>query len=170
MATWRIWFWSTFAVLVLGAVALLSAIWNNLSSAWDIEARAAQVALDQSPLDHIQAHDVFTADGVQEVFEGVDAFGRKWYAFVYGSPFVVQAVPDSALTAKDRVLKSAMQQLHIHPREIHLGYLDDNQQARFHTTTDVVYEVVGDTPSGNTEYVYFDARTGKFIWKYMLST
>jgi uncharacterized protein YpmB len=169
MAAWRIWFWSIFTILVLGAVALVSALWNNLSSAWNVEASAAQFALDQSPIDRIQAHDVFTADGVQEVFEGVDAFGRKWYAFVYGSPFVVQAVPESDVVPKDRVWKNAMQ-LHIHPQAIHLGYLDDNQQARFHTNSNVVYEVVGDGPGGTTEYAYFDGRTGKLVWKYMLST
>ncbi len=160
MATWRVWFWSIFVVVVMAMIALVCAVWNNLSSEWDIEANAAQFALKHSPLTHIDQHDVFTGAGVQEVFEGTDSFGRKWYAFVYGSPFVVHAVPADSVMSEDQIMKRAIS-AHIHPNQIHLGYLDATQQTRLHTHAQVVYEVGGTDGTGTLVYLYFDARTGK---------
>lgn len=169
MAAWRVWFWSIFIVLVIAASALFAGVWNNLSNEWSVETSAAQFALNESPLVHIDAHDVFTAADVQESFFGTDTFGRKWYAFVYGSPFVVHTVPASDVLSKENIVKKVALQ-HITPREVHLGYLDQQQQERLHTESNIVYEVVGSGPTGGTEYVYIDAKTGKVAWKYVLST
>ncbi|CAM3931693.1 hypothetical protein [Alicyclobacillus pomorum] len=160
MARWRVWFWSIFAVVVMAMIALVCAVWSNLSSEWDIEADAAQFALNKSPLTHIDHHDVFTGADVQEVFEGTDSFGRAWYAFVYGSPFVVHAVPADSVMSKDQITQRAIS-AHIHPTQIHLGYLDANQQTRLHTNAEVVYEVSGTDETGALVFRYFDARSGK---------
>ncbi|GMA48732.1 hypothetical protein GCM10025857_00890 [Alicyclobacillus contaminans] len=165
MSKWRIWFWSVFVVICMVLIALVSAIWNNLSSEWNVEEVAAQAALNQSPIDHILRHDVFTGADVQEVFVGTDAFGRTWDVFVYGSPFQVHAVPASTVLSPDAILKRTAVAA-LHPTAVHLGYLDAGEQRKLNTSTHVVYEIEHRNSKGLIFYTYVDATSGKLLATY----
>jgi uncharacterized protein YpmB len=162
MKMWKIWLVSATAVATLGVVALACAVWNNLSSEWNVEATAAQFALDKSPINHIDSHDIFTASGAQEVFGGSDVFGRKWYAFVYGSPFTVKYVASDGILTQEQIISSAMK-VHLKPLKEQIGYLDSYAQSTFHTDADVIWEVYAKNASGQSVYVYFDARSGNTL-------
>lgn len=162
MKSWKLWLFGCTTVIILTVVALCSALWNNISTEWAVQADAAQFALDHSPLNHITEHDVFTAAGAQEVFSGTDAFNRPWYAFVYGSPFQVQYVDAANLRTKDEIIKDATAR-HMNPTTVHIGYLDTDQQATFHTQDPVVWEVIGRSSTNETTYSYFDAKTGELL-------
>lgn len=168
MKAWKV--WTTIAsVIVLGtAVGITTALWNNISSEWQVESNAAQYALNHSPIDHILTHSVFTGSQAQEVFFGTDAFKRPWYAFVYGSPFTIESVPATGLLTKAAVNKQMTNQK-IQPLQDALGYLNPDTQAALNTTSTVVWEVYGrQTSSGKFMYVYVNAQTGAIVWKYVL--
>lgn len=159
MKLWKLWTSLAAVVLTFGLVALLAALWNNLSSDWNVEASAAQFALDKSPIEHIDAHDIFTAASAQEVFTGTDVFGRHWYAFVFGSPFTVQSVPTAGILDKTQIL-AIVKKANLQPLKEQIGYLDSNAQSMFHTQADVIWEVYAKTSAGQAVYRYFDARSG----------
>ena len=162
MKQWKVWAISLSALMVFAVIALFAAVWNNFTSEWNVESQAAQYALDNSPLNTIEKHDVFTASGAQEVFFGRDVFGRPWYTFVVGSPFTVQSVPAGGLQTSSRIRIIARQH-NIHPAAIHLGYLAPSTRTAFHTRTDVAWEVDGTNAAGQRVYTYFNAWTGQEI-------
>jgi uncharacterized protein YpmB len=159
MRMWKVWVSLAALVFTFGLVALSAALWNNLSSEWNVEASAAQFALNRSPLQEIDSHDIFTAAGAQEVFTGADVFGRKWFAFVYGSPFTVKYVPMDGILNKSQMM-DILKKDHLNPLKEQVGYLDSNAQATFHTQSDVIWEVYAKTPAGDAVYQYYDARSG----------
>lgn len=159
MKAWKVWTVSGAVVMVGAIAALTAALWENVSSEWMVEQNAAQFALDHSPIDHIKSHSIFTASEAQEVFFGTDVFQRSWYAFVYGSPFTVQAVPVTGIIPEAVVAAKARSQ-NIQPINISIGYLNAAAQQACHTSSTVVWEVYGKLTSGNTVYLYFDAYSG----------
>ncbi|MCL6453790.1 MAG: hypothetical protein K6T78_09305 [Alicyclobacillus sp.] len=163
--SWKPWLVVGALVVVLAAAATGLALWNNLDSEWQVEAAAAQYALDNSPISKITGHDVFTGADAQEVFYGTDPFGRPWVSFVYGTPFTVHSVPAQGLLTKQRVLELAKAR-GLKVGAAHLGFLDAAAQQRLGVQTDVVWEVYGQTGPNQTQYVYFDARTGKEVQSY----
>lgn len=157
-------------IFVVGlACALTAAVWNSISSEWSVEYSAAEYALNHSPIDRIQRHDVFTAAGAQEVFYGIDPFGQPWYVFVYGTPFSVQVQSAKGVMTAAKAAQTAKQD-GLHVISEHIGYLDSTAAATFHTNAGAVWEVYGQTSAHKHAYLYLDATTGKSIWKYVLST
>src|SRR5579875_2363353 len=111
------------AVCIALVAALCVGAWNEISSEWQVEQAAAQYALNHSPIDHIQGHDVFTGAGTEEVFYGQDAFGHDWYAFVDGSPFSIQIQSASGILSAAKVQKAALAN-QVKPISEHIGYLN----------------------------------------------
>jgi uncharacterized protein YpmB len=167
MKTWKVWL--TVAVLIIGmaAMAVAASLWNNLSTEWNMEAEAAQFALDHSPLQRITDHGVFTASGVQEVFGGTDAFGRHWIVCVSGPPWKAWFTRADGLTSVDAVA-TTVRRMGVVPVSIQAGHLEPAAQSAFHTNAQVVYEVYGRNASGQSLYLYFDAKSGQLVWKYLL--
>ena len=169
MAKWRIWFWSLFLLFCLGAAALTAAVWNNLNTEWQVVDVTAQAALNDSPINAIDEHSVFTGQGVQEVFRGSDAFGRKWYTFVSADGSDVHYIAADQLVSSLQIMKE-LQPNHLTGSSLHLGYVDSGSLPRLQTSSHFVWEVYGQNSDGHSEYRYFDALTGRFLWKYVLST
>lgn len=165
MKAWGLWLISFLLVVVLVVVFTSTSLWNNLKSEWDVERAAAEYALNHSPLNHISSHDVFTANGAEEVFEGKDTFGRSWYAFVYGSPFQVRSVQKTALKPEPQIVARAKRD-GLKVISVHLGYLDSGTKGQIGTNASFVWEVYGTTKTGNYEYAYFDAKSGKLVQSY----
>lgn len=167
MKPWKVWTLSGVVVAVGTVGALTAALWRNVSSEWVVEQNAAQYALDHSPIDQIKAHSIFTASQAQEVFFGTDVFKRPWYAFVYGSPFIVQSVPVTGIMPETEVVTKARSQ-NIQPISVSIGYLNAEAQQACHTSSTVVWEVYGKLTSGKTVYLYLDAYTGARAFYVML--
>ncbi len=164
MKTWKVWTTILLSVVVLSAGALTVAVWKNISTEWEYEGTAAQYALNHTPIDHLQTHDVFTGSGDEEVFSGIDTFGRRWFAFLSGTPFTVTSVlADGILTSK-QIKTKVMSINHLKVISAHLGYLNYATTALFNTKSKVVWEVYGSVGNKN-EYLYLDAYTGTVIWQ-----
>ncbi|WDL97236.1 hypothetical protein [Alicyclobacillus sp. ALC3] len=154
--------WTAAVAFFLVIVALVVAAWDNVSSEWNVEQAAAQFALNHSPIEKISSHQVFTANQAQEVFYGTDAFGHKWYAFVYGDPFVVHAVPATGLLTKQQA-DAVASKSGDKPLSTHIGYLDTAAAQTFHTSVGAVWEVYAQLPNGTDVYLYFRANNGKAV-------
>jgi uncharacterized protein YpmB len=144
-------------------------VWNNISSEWTVEAATAQYALDHSPINHIDGHSRFTADGMQEVFLGTDAFGKAYYVFVYAQSNTIRTVPAAEVVSK-AVIQRQCQRLGIQIDSIELGYIRGKMAANGQGKASVVYEVYGQNKQGSNQYWYFDAKSGHLLWQYVLST
>lgn len=168
MRHWKRWFTLIGVVFVMFATTFVWTAWHSLSSEWRTEAGAAQFALNHSPLQQLTGHSVFTGAGVQEVFIGKDSFGRIWYAFVYGSPYIVKSVPATGVWSAAR-MNQLLSSQHIKPVHLSLGYLDAANRKSFHITTDVIWECYVHLPSGAPAYVYYDAHSGQKLATYILS-
>lgn len=171
MKTLKIWITVVVISIVLALVAIVLALYQNLNSQWLAEQAAAQYALNHSPISHIDSYQVFTGDGMQDVFEGTDIFAHKWYAFVSddsGAAPSIHSVPAAGILSKNKI-EAAVKQRHIHPIQITLGYVNAQNPA-IQTTQSVVWEVYGTNAKGKHLYEYFDAKTGKLVWQYVLST
>lgn len=162
MLRWKRVLWTAAVGLFVVVVALVIAAWNNVSSEWNVEQAAAQFALNHSPLERISSHQVFTANQAQEVFYGTDAFGHKWYAFVYGDPFVVHSVPASGLITEEQA-NAAASKSGAKPISTHIGYLDRSAAQMFHTSAGPVWEVYAQMPNGKNVYLYFRADNGRTV-------
>ena len=167
MKTWKIWLTVAVSIIAMAGVAVAASLWNDLSTEWTVEAEAAQFALDHSPLQHITEHGVFTASGVQEVFGGTDAFGRHWLVFVSGPPWNAWFTRADGLTSVDTVAVN-VRRMGVVPISIQAGHLQPAAQSAFHTSAEVVYEVYGRNAAGQLLYLYFDAKSGQLVWKYLL--
>jgi uncharacterized protein YpmB len=173
MKALRIWVTVILLSLILAAIAMVVALYNNLNSQWQAETAAAQYALNHSPISHIDGHSTFTGDGLQEVFQGTDLFHQKWYAFVWQASETthnVAVVAATSVVPQSNVTLQA-RKTGLTPRQVSLGYVNpasDNPALKVSKT--VVWEVYGTTSSGKHEYEYFDGTSGKLVWKYMLST
>jgi uncharacterized protein YpmB len=165
MKTWTIWLVSIAASLILFAVFIGSSLWNNLQSEWQVERAAAQFALNHSPLTTITAHDVFTADGAEEVFLGKDSFGRPWYVTVFGTPFEVKSIAAQSVRPKNEIIQEASQQ-GLKVLSTHIGCLTTTAREQMATNANFVWEVYGETQTGSYQYAYYDAQSGKFIQSY----
>jgi uncharacterized protein YpmB len=169
MKHWKVWLIGAVAVVLLGFVALCSAVWNNISSEWTVEAATAQYALDHSPINHIDEHSRFTADGMQEVYLGTDAFGKAYYVFVYDQSNTVRAVPADEVVSKT-VIQKRCERLGIQIEHMEIGYIRGKMAANGQGKASVVYEVYGQDKQGSNKYWYFDAKSGNLLWQYVLST
>lgn len=163
MKTWKLWTFGSLFVIVLAAVAVTSAVWNNLSHEWSVEESAAQFALNHSPIDAITGHDVFTANDAEEVFYGTDSFGRKWISFVSGSPFTVHSVEGAGILSEQKIRNIAQKQGE-KVISVHLGYMNTNA-AGTTQTSDVVWEVYAQI-KGSYKYYFYDAKTGHVLNSY----
>lgn len=163
----KIWLISAiaFVLLVIGFVVV--ALYRNLNTEWSYQYVAAQNALNQSPITHISAHSTFTDMTSEEVFKGQDIFGRYWYAFVSGPPWVTEAVPANQIVSKAQIESAAKKALS-RQISVHLGYLSDSTDLSFKVPNHVVWEVYGTVNNGKHVYLYYDGETGKLLWKYML--
>lgn len=164
---WKIWVSSIVAFIVIVAGVVIFALYRNFNSEWSYQHQAAQTALNDSPVNKITGHSVFTDVVSEEVFTGTDTFGRQWYAFVSGPPWTTRAILQQQVVPKAQIQKLAEKQS-FRPVTITLGYLTANEQIRFSLTDNVVWEVYGQNDQGNYGYLYFDGRSGKEVWKYML--
>jgi hypothetical protein len=164
MKSWQIWTTVCVCIGILGSGALTAAVWNNISSEWDYEGAAAQYALNHTPIDKLVAHDVFTASGDEEVFSGQDTFGRNWYAFVSGMPFVASSVPAQGILTRQQTEAKVVKKYQMRVRSLHLGYLNDATSSLLHTKSQIVWEVYGSVGNRN-EYLYLDAYSGTVIWQ-----
>jgi|GEM_PF-2835900 len=169
LKSWKIWIVSICALIVTAGGTGVYALYRNLNTEWSYEYQAAQVALNHSPISHISSHSTFTDISSQEIFAGEDVFGREWYAFVSGSPWVTHSVLAAQVLPEARI-RSLAEKQSVRPVNISLGYLDDAQQRTFSVSNHVVWEVYGETKGQKYEYIYYDGTTGKQVWKYMLST
>ena len=167
MNRWKLWSWLAGIIVCMAAVAVAAALWNNVASEWAVEAAAAQFALNRSPIDHIEAHEVSTAAGTQEVFVGTDAFGVQWYVFVFGHPMTVEAVPATRILSRQAIL-AQLKSGHVHPMSAQVAYLTASNRASFHTQATVMWEVYGRNESGQPEYLYMNAGNAHLIWHYVL--
>lgn len=170
MKTLKIWLTVIFISIILVLAALVLALYRNLNSQWQAETTAAQYALNHSPISHIDSYQVFTSDGLEDVFTGTDVFSQKWYTFVAesGSQLNVHTVSATDVISKNKV-EAAAAARHIHPVRVILGYVGTNNTA-IHVSQAVVWEVYGTNAAGKHVYEYFDGKTGKFVWQYVLST
>lgn len=166
MKAWKIWFWVILGILIMGTVAIFLALWSNVGQEWRVEQSAASYALHHSPLRKITGHDVFTGAQAQEVFFGTDAQGRAWIAFVYGSPFQVNYVPNKGFLNKGQVVTEAVKQ-HVDVLSVHLGYLTQTVRSTLPGESHVVWEVDGVKKDGHTSvHVFYDAQSGSIIKTY----
>lgn len=166
MKSIKLWMGTCLAIIIICLLALVLALWNNVSSEWAQEKLAAQVALNKSPLEHLSGHDVFTGAGVEDVFSGTDVFGHGWYAFVYGSPMQVNAVPAKDVLTSQQVKQKVLAMYHISARSMHLGYITSNQIGSLATSPNVVWEISGKV-GDNIEYLFVDAKTSTLVWKWI---
>jgi len=166
MKSWRVWVTLASIVLLLSIIATATAVWKNVSSEWHVNQSNAQYALDHTPINRILSHDIFTASGNEDVFYGTDTFQHKWYAFVSNQPLSVRAVSASGVLSKAQMLKIATKS-GIRVKTLHIGDLDNQTANTFHTTSSIVWEVYGSIGK-NDAYVYYDGKSGKLLWKYVL--
>jgi uncharacterized protein YpmB len=166
---WKIWTATVigFLLIVFGAIGI--ALYRNLDTEWSYQYTAAQRALNHSPISHISHQSTFTDIVSEEVFQGQDIFGRKWYVFVSGPPWTTNAVQASHVISKTQVDALAKQES-IQPINVQLGYLTDQQSLSFIAPHHTVWQIYGRTAGGKDVYLYLDGQTGKQLWKYMLST
>jgi uncharacterized protein YpmB len=167
MKPWRLWVSTGIVIVVLGVITLCIAVWNNVSSEWEVEKVAAQYALNQTPLTHLVGHDVFTGDGVEDVFSGTDAFGHGWYAFVYGSPMQVSTVAADDVLSSQQIKQKVFATFHVQARSLHLGYVQSISNNQLSTPNHVVWEVSGKLGK-QTEYLFVNAQNGALVWRYLL--
>ncbi|GGJ07290.1 hypothetical protein GCM10010885_15530 [Alicyclobacillus cellulosilyticus] len=139
--------------------------WSLLQPEWTAEEQAAQWALNRSPVAHITFHDVFTGDGLQEVFAGTDVFGRPWVVVVRPGDALPAAVPAPRLLTRAQAIQVA-QKTGITVQSAHLGYLFPELRRTFHTRAALVWEVLG-WYKGRLTDSYFDAESGRWIWQYV---
>ncbi|MCL6515516.1 hypothetical protein [Alicyclobacillus sp.] len=169
MRSWKIILITGGLMVLLGAAALLIALWNNVDTVWQQETAAAQYALDHTPIDRIDGHDRFTANGVQEVFTGTDAFGRRWYVFVTvaadagENAFTAQFVRADGLLGEQDIVQRAAKS-HLRAISGHIGYVSPQSDTAFHSDSGVVWEVEALNAQGQRLYLYYDARTGGLLW------
>lgn len=166
MKAWKLSLYATVFLLFFGTITLVSVIWSNLSSAWNVSRQTAQFALNHSSVDHILSHDTFTASDVEDVYYGIDAFSHPWYVFVWTNPLRSAQVPAGGVISLRAIEKQAISQgLQVITAKI--GYLDNQTANTFHTTSMVVWEAYGSI-DGKQAYYYYDGWTGKLLWKYVL--
>ncbi|QSO53484.1 hypothetical protein JZ785_06420 [Alicyclobacillus curvatus] len=165
MKAWTIWLSTLLFLLIIAAIFVGTSLWNNLASEWKVEQTAAQYALNHSPLKSIAEHDVFTGNGVEEVFQGKDAFGRGWFVVVYGKPYSIRSIQTSAVK-NSKLIKADAENSGLQVIATHFGYLDQTGRSQVGTNTDFVWEVYGKSKKGNYQYVYFDAKTGRLLKSY----
>ncbi|WP_067618464.1 PepSY domain-containing protein [Alicyclobacillus acidiphilus] len=164
MSTWRVWAVTVPLLLILVAAGVAMWLWRNLSSYWSAETAAAQYVLNHTPIDHLQTYQVFTASGVEDVFEGTDAFHQEWYAFYDQNQNEAFVVPTASVLPKSAAVKQARQS-GIVPTAETLGYVTSQASGTLHPRDHIVYEVVG-TAGSKLRFVYVDATTGRVLWKY----
>ncbi|MCL6598646.1 MAG: hypothetical protein K6T81_07890 [Alicyclobacillus macrosporangiidus] len=169
MSAWKIWLTTAVLVVLLGTAALFFAVWNNIDSEWRQETAAAQYALDHSPIDRIDGHDLFTGAGVQEVFTGKDVFGRRWYAFVMpaprgeAAPFVVKSVQADEVMPANEIARRVAKD-HLRVTSAHVGYVDPQSASAFHADSGVVWEVEATDTGDHRIFLYYDGRSGNLLW------
>lgn len=168
MRTWKIWLMTIPLLLLMICAALVVWLWRNFSTNWGPETSSAQYVLDHTPLDHLQSYHVFTASGLQDVFEGTDALGREWYAFYSPQQATAYSVPARVIEPMKRIEAEATK-LGIQSQQPTLGYITANAKNTLSTTSNVVYEVEG-VKNGKTTFVYLDAANGRVLWQYQLQT
>lgn len=170
MKPWKIWFWSTIGVLLMCIIAVFSALWNYLSTGWEAERTAAQVALDSTPLQALTDYTVYSGPGgVEDVFRGQDSFHRTGIAFIRSAHELAyipaqRIIPqeEAGLLAKRYVGQSYHSGFRV--TEASLGALSNSAKYALHTTAKFVWEV---TYRAQTQYgyLYIDAVTGALLWK-----
>jgi hypothetical protein len=153
------------ALAVAGGVVL----WRDLTTEWTIETEAAQYTLDHSPIQHIDRHTVFTASGVEQVFTGTDALGVPWTVFVAGPPWSATAVKSEDLLRPENVIAQALRQGY-HVQQCTPGYLNDAVRQSLHVSSFFVYELRAVDTRDQSWDVLVDAKSGQWVWKYLLST
>lgn len=165
----KIWLITGCLIVAMAAAGAGLALWNQVDNEWQAEASAAEYALNHSPLEKISGHIVFTGGNVQEVFYGDDMFGRKWYTFVTENPLHAYSIPASKVIPKQKVEQLA-RAARIEPVDVELGYVPASNRLSTKPKQDqIVWEVYG-YHGGKSEYVYYDAVSGKRLWQYVLST
>lgn len=169
LSNWKAWLITIVSIVVLGAGAILLALYKNLNTEWKYQKQAAQVALNRSPVLHIKRHFVFTDTVQEEVFQGTDAFGAQWYAFVSGPPWKVHSIRVTQVISEAKV-KTIAAKAGVDPISMHLGYLSGQNQPAVTTSNHVIWEIYGTSKSGKRLYLYLNGETGKQLWKYVLST
>ncbi|MCL6444250.1 MAG: hypothetical protein K6T83_12485 [Alicyclobacillus sp.] len=167
---WKVWLITAGILIILCGAGIGAALWRNLASEWRAEAVTAQFALDHSPLNSILSHQVFTSSGLEEVYDGLDVFHRRWYVFVYGQPLTFTAIPAKGLLSETEVRSRAERILHVRVQDVTIGYLQPATRSALHTQATVVWEIHGKTINGKTIYAYLDAGTGQLLWQYLLKT
>jgi uncharacterized protein YpmB len=169
MKPWQVGVLTGGAVLVMALAAGAAAVWRDLEAEWTIEAQAAQYALNHTPIQRIQTHAVFTASGVEQVFEGDDAWGKPWLVFVSGPPWSAQAVRADTLLSL-RTIESETAKKGYRVEVCTPGWLSDDTRRTLHIQNAVVYELEAMDGKGQRWDVLVDAKTGQWVWKYLLST
>ncbi|MBF8377437.1 hypothetical protein IW967_06055 [Alicyclobacillus mali] len=161
-----LWMLVPIAVAVIG-IGVLTYFWNLLSPYWAAEEKAAAYVLDHTPLDRLKSYSVFTAAGVEDVFQGQDGFGRTWYAFYVPSMGRAFTLPSSAVLS-DAAVKRLAAARGLVVQSISLGYVASNPSApTWAKSGTAVYEVMGRS-QGHLTFLYFDATTGRLLWQYSL--
>ncbi|GMA60902.1 hypothetical protein NZD89_14810 [Alicyclobacillus fastidiosus] len=167
MRTWKIWAITVPIILVMIACAVLAWLWKNVSTNWAPEQQAAQYVLDHTPMSHIDQYEVFTASGLEDVFEGTDTFGHKWYAFYIPAKHTSYSIAANELVPQSTVEQSLLKD-NIHTQTCTIGYVTGEASGTLHANADVVYEIRGSS-LGKTTFVYVDATNGHILWRYQLS-
>lgn len=168
MKAWKIWVVTIPILLLMIAAAICIWLWRNLSTNWEPEKYAAAYVLNHTAIDHLQQYHVFTASGLEDVFEGQDAFGRSLYAFYIPTSQTVYTVPASDVLSAKRIQSTAVK-LGLHSVTETLGFVTNEAAPKFGSTHSVVYEVTG-VKRGQTTFVYLDAKNGHVLWQYSLSS
>ncbi|WAH35151.1 hypothetical protein [Alicyclobacillus dauci] len=168
MKTWKIWLITIPVLLVMVGATIVAWLWQNLSTNWIPEERAAQYVLDHTPINRIETYNVFTASGLEDVFKGKDTFDNEWYAFYIPSSNRVFSIRARDLVSQQQVEGNLLKQ-NIHSQQCTLGYVTDQASGTLQTSSNVVYEVRGtDTVDSKTTFIYVDATNGHVLWKYVL--
>ncbi len=165
MKAWTIWISTILVILIMAAIFIGTSIWNDLAGEWTVEQTAAQYALNHSPLSSITKQNVFTGNGVEDVFQGKDAFGRGWFVVVYGQPYKIRSIQTSAVANSKLITAEAVKD-GLNVMGTHFGYLDQTGRSQLGTNVNFVWEVYGKSTTGNYQYAYFDAKTGKLLKSY----
>lgn len=163
MKIWKLWLAGSCAVVGLAVVAILAAVWNDLSPFWRTQATTAQYALNHTPLDAIASSTTYSGPGgVEQVFVGHDVFGRAGVAIVSVRPLTAVFTPTHALVSHAQVIALA-HRYGPDPASATLGYLSPGERRLAHTTATFVWEITY-RARGQYRYVYLNALTGT-PWK-----
>ncbi|KRW91456.1 hypothetical protein SD51_08935 [Alicyclobacillus tengchongensis] len=168
MKNWKVWAVTVPAILIMMGAAVVAWLWRNLSTNWAAEQTAAQFVLNHTPIDHLQAYHVFTASGLEDVFQGTDAFHREWYAFYLPTVHESYAVPAANILSPSKVAATA-KALGVKLQATSLGYVTAEAADTLPASQHLVYEIKGTTGSKLT-FLYLDAVTGRVLWKYQLQS